>query len=202
MVGSQSYAAHDTGPETFLNLVNDLPASLLTEAPLALADLPKEEEPMAANVFATRLAFLAEFRDYLLFIADDVREEAAARLIGLVTSGIAPDGFCAVLLAESVTLLEGGSASDDTLSRADMDILITANDTFELMRVLEEVTVNSSFAPEEYLSQLALYIQRTHSQTASKLAGKEAALFKLEEVRLALARNLARAMVVGFDNPF
>jgi nuclear pore complex protein Nup85 len=25
---------------------------------------------------------------------------------------------------------------------------------------------------------------------------------KLEEVRLALARNLARAVIVGFDNPF
>ena len=63
------------------------------------------------------------------------------------------------------------------------------------MRVLEEVTVYADFAADEYLAQLT-----THLRGSTR--GHAAALNKLEEVRLALARNLARALVVGFDNPF
>jgi nuclear pore complex protein Nup85 len=95
----------------------------------------------------------------------------------------------------------------------DPEILFTSNDSFELLRILEEVTSNSSFAPEEYLYSLIVYLQRqtaTSSTITSSEAGIEAttkqgqaeAYRKLEEVRLALARNLARALVVGFENPF
>ena len=99
------------GPEAFLRLVDTLPPSLLKEAPLALANLPMEDEPTPASVFASRLTFLSEFRDYLLFTAEGMRDRAAARLVGLLTSGVAPSSFWAVLLAESVPLLEGASRS-------------------------------------------------------------------------------------------
>lgn len=81
----------------------------------------------------------------------------------------------------------------------DTEILFTSNDTFELLRVLEEVTSNASFAPDDYLSQLSQILLR---QNPGDVKDMSAALRKLEEVRLALARNLARALVVGFDNPF
>jgi nuclear pore complex protein Nup85 len=92
----------------------------------------------------------------------------------------------------------------------DPDILFTSNDSFELLRVLDEVTQNSSYAPEEYLDSLIIYLQRSEStataagQVAEKVTemGMPEANRKLDQVRLALARNLARALVVGFENPF
>jgi nuclear pore complex protein Nup85 len=71
--------------------------------------------------------------------------------------------------------------------------------------------VNSTFAPSDYLTQIVEYMQRKSRSTTdgnekegpgSKVVDYTPALRKLEEVRLALARNLARALVVGFDNPF
>lgn len=83
-------------------------------------------------------------------------------------------------------------------------MLFSTNDTFELMRVLEEVSVNATYNPRDYLDQSSTLLRRT-----TKAAGKNVeredrsmSLRKLEEVRLALARNLARAMVMGFDGPF
>ncbi len=107
---------------------------------------------------------------------------------------------------------------------ADEEILFSSNDTFELLRVLEEVSSNSTYAPSEYLSQVERHLDRQRSSSASsskqqkseekvengntrvksKPEGEKyvATYRKLEEVRLALGRNLARALVVGFDNPF
>jgi nuclear pore complex protein Nup85 len=92
----------------------------------------------------------------------------------------------------------------------DPDILFTSNDSFELLRVLDEVTQNSSYAPEEYLDSLIIYLERSEStataagQATEKVMkmGLPEANRKLDQVRLALARNLARALVVGFENPF
>jgi nuclear pore complex protein Nup85 len=101
---------------------------------------------------------------------------------------------------------------------SDSEILFSSNDTFELLRVLEEVMANASFAQEDYLGQLALVLvsqrkaepkegsdQRGDGKAEAALdkkQGMDEAQRKMEEVRLALARNLARALVVGFDNPF
>jgi nuclear pore complex protein Nup85 len=75
--------------------------------------------------------------------------------------------------------------------------------------VLEEVMTNASFAPKDYLEQLILLLGRKEERGGQRLVngaadrqGMEIAIRKMEEVRLALARNLARALVVGFDNPF
>jgi nuclear pore complex protein Nup85 len=93
----------------------------------------------------------------------------------------------------------------------DPDILFTSNDSFELLRVLDEVTQNSNYAPEEYLDSLVIYLQRSEASTSSASGqaaekvtkmGLPEANRKLDQVRLALARNLARALVVGFENPF
>ena len=93
----------------------------------------------------------------------------------------------------------------------DPDILFTSTDSFEILRILDEVTQNSSYASEEYLYSLVIYLRRdespessTTTQTVETItkAGLAEAHRKLDQVRLAVARNLARSLVVGFDNPF
>lgn len=83
------------------------------------------------------------------------------------------------------------------------------------MRVLEEVSSNSRYAAEDYLPRLSRYLRRKSSIASDENGtGRRVevdrpfdekaqldAWNKLEEVRLALARNLARALVVGFDDP-
>ena len=62
---------------------------------------------------------------------------------------------------------------------------------------------NASFAPNEYLFQLGRYLRRSSGAADSdEKSGMALARRKMEEVRLALARNLARALIIGFDNPF
>jgi nuclear pore complex protein Nup85 len=83
-------------------------------------------------------------------------------------------------------------------------VLIDSKSTFEIMRVLEDVASNAEFAAKEYVGQLQAYLVCTAARAdASKAVnGKkedqshDEALRKLEEVRLALARNLARALVL------
>jgi nuclear pore complex protein Nup85 len=109
------------GEDEFLHLVETLPPTLLSEAPLALKSLELDvtgiyDDPSQTtlSVFASRLTFLSEFRDYILFMRQGSREQAAGRLVNLLTSGIAPVGFWAVLLVESISLLEGGFMRLDT----------------------------------------------------------------------------------------
>ena len=73
-----------------------------------------------------------------------------------------------------------------------MELLINSANTFEIMRVLEDVKNGAAVAPEAYLGQLAVYLRGDTST----------ALRKLEEVRLALARNLARSLVVDIHEPY
>lgn len=90
----------------------------------------------------------------------------------------------------------------------DPDILFTSLDSFELLRILDEITQNSSYAPEEYLYNLITYLHRDAPAAAGQTVeavtklGLSEANRRLDQVRLALARNLARALVVGFENPF
>jgi len=83
---------------------------------------------------------------------------------------------------------------------------IDSKSTFEIMRVLEDVAINAEYAAKEYIGQLQtyLYCKSARADASKAINGKkedqtfDEALSKLEEVRLALARNLARALV--FDN--
>ncbi len=70
---------------------------------------------------------------------------------------------------------------------------------------MEEVTTNARFNPDDYLGPLSTMLRRKAKDTAQTKESEkvyDAARRKLEEVRLALARNLARALVAGFDTPF
>ncbi|TXT13662.1 hypothetical protein VHUM_01029 [Vanrija humicola] len=208
-----AYVEH--GSAEFLRLVDSLPPTMLHDAPLTLNELQHGDltdydglqSKTTMVMFASRLTFLSEFRDYLLYLGQGAKDKAAAKLVNLLTSSIAPVEFWSVLLAESVDLLE------------DAAILFSSNDTFELMRVLDDVVSNSRSAPVEYLRQLWRHLERQPAEGGSAngtkaangvgakagdevSAGTKIARRKLDEVRLALARNLARALVDGFDNPF
>lgn len=87
------------------------------------------------------------------------------------------------------------------VDRIDPELLIKEQETFELMRVLEEVMGNATFAHNDYLGQLAVYLDsrnKSKQTQGDKTSGGRdwtSAREKMEEVRLALARNLARALV-------
>lgn len=79
------------------------------------------------------------------------------------------------------------------------------------MRILEEILLNSKYNPSSYLNYLRIYLDKNKKIMSSVMKGKgkdsgavewQQTLLKLEEVRLALARNLARALVSGSDGPF
>jgi nuclear pore complex protein Nup85 len=193
----ETYIEH--GPEEYLKQVNSLPANLLSEAPMLLEDDFDDEDGASPHaLYAQRLIFLAEFRDYLLFMAEGTRDRAAIRILSLIDSPTTPVAFVAVLLAESVELLE------------DEEIHLGPTATFELMRILEDILGAARFAPHDYLHMLWEYLERTEPQSGkgkangatkkeSKAEQEESALRKLEVVRLALARNLSRAMVAGLE---
>jgi hypothetical protein len=102
----------------------------------------------------------------------------------------------------------------------DEEVLLSASDTFELMRQLEEITTGASYAPEQYLGSLYRLTQST-SSTASKITratsdnrllpsraqqeknrennieGMRTTLKGLDAVRLAAVRNLSRVSMMG-----
>lgn len=102
-----------------METVDTLPSSVLNDAPLALQKLQTDESypingdngQSVISIFASRLAFLSEFRDYILFKNQGMKDKAAQRLVGLLISGVTPVEFWAVLLFQSIILLEGKSAS-------------------------------------------------------------------------------------------
>jgi hypothetical protein len=59
------------------------------------------------GMISSQLAFLGSFRDYLLFVQYGELHKAGQALGQLIQSVIAPRGFWAILLAESIDLLEG-----------------------------------------------------------------------------------------------
>lgn len=53
-----------------------------------------------------RLSFLARYRDFLALYAAGARRDAAQLLVLLLTSGVAPKKWWAVMLLDAVPLLE------------------------------------------------------------------------------------------------
>lgn len=85
-------------------------------------------------------------------------------------------------------------------------MVVSSANTFEIMRVLEDVVDSAQYAPKEYLSQLEHFLTRQSSDQAGGPVTRgedfSGARRKLEEVRLALARNLARSLVLNVHDQF
>ena len=96
---------------------------------------------------------------------------------------------------------------------------MSASDTFELMRQLEEITTGASYAPEQYLGSLyrltqssSPYSKTTRAMSDNRLLpsraqqeknrendieGMRTTLKGLDAVRLAEVRNLSRVSMLG-----
>lgn len=105
----QSGSGLMVGEEEFLRIVAELPPSLLQD-PTDVDDVKGELFAAHLPIHTARLAFLAGFRDFLLYRQQGASELASAKLISLITADAAPIGLRGVLLAESIPLLEGESS--------------------------------------------------------------------------------------------
>eukprot|EP00842_Homolaphlyctis_polyrhiza_P005684 jgi/Hompol1/6116/HPOL_000709-RA len=122
-----------------------------------------------------RLAFLVRYRQFHILYAAKSYRQAGVALIDMLTSSNTPTIFWRALLLDAIPLLESPVA------------VFTVNETFELMRCLEDVVVRSKreklripFAP------------KVASSLETAANGEDASLSLL---RMALARNLASAML-------
>ncbi|TPX31997.1 hypothetical protein SmJEL517_g04804 [Synchytrium microbalum] len=104
--------------------------------------------------------------------------KAASKIILLMTSGIAPHSFWGMLLLDALPMLEG------------TQVVFGVADTYELMRCLQYICTSHKSA--EYLG---MYGQEGHAYGGKR--GLSSA--NLDVIRAALARNLARAMVVELE---
>lgn len=66
-----------------------------------------QPSPINYSVFQTKISFLAQYRDFHAFFAQGDRQQAAAQLVHLIKSGVCPRRFVAVLLLDTIPLLEG-----------------------------------------------------------------------------------------------
>jgi nuclear pore complex protein Nup85 len=79
--------------------------------------------------------------------------------------------------------------------RPDPDVLLSAKDTFELLRHVEDIAQSSRYAPESYLSALYRLTSRTSGQGGGKADDKpdyEETMKALDLVRIAGLANLGR----------
>lgn len=148
-------------------------------------------------VLASRLSFLPTYRDFLEAYESGDRRKAADLLVRMLVNGLAPVGFWAVLLLDSIPLLEGecqqscrpGAAPFATSANpsarvvllfvlgsfdpSDSEILFPSQDAYELLRHVEEVVSASSHSPADYLSYL-VRLQSARGSTARSKARTKA----------------------------
>ncbi|GAA5988849.1 hypothetical protein JCM10908_006197 [Rhodotorula pacifica] len=188
----------------------DAPSSPTTTGLPSLAHLPSLTSD-ALRPHLSRLAFLARYRDFLaLYATAGARREAAQLLVLLLTSGVAPKKWWAVMLLDAVPLLETAP------------VLVSLAETYELLRILEEILspIVVSTPPRDIFGSLELLGRLSEASaeetaTASKTTQKKKkasnggaksapgeekekdserlrrALGQMDVVRASLARHLA-----------
>jgi len=88
----------------FIAKVTELPPSLLQH--LGDVDGIKTEDE-APYVFTPRLAFLAQFNEFVHARRNEDYAKASSLVVSLLNTDLSPVGIRAVLLADAVPLLEG-----------------------------------------------------------------------------------------------
>ncbi|XP_027811531.1 nuclear pore complex protein Nup85 [Marmota flaviventris] len=121
-----------------------------------------------AMMLSDRLTFLGKYREFHRLYGEKRFGDAASLLLSLMTSQIAPRSFWMTLLTDALPLLE------------QKQVIFSAEQTYELMRCLEDLT---SGKPERA------------EPDAQRLQDDDIETTKVEMLRLALARNLARAII-------
>lgn len=215
------------GCDAYCAVVDSIPLSLLNKAsqemdqdvtfPVDSSSLSNEAAdksmPSQNSTFhSNRLLFLAKYRDFHLLHAKNDLHSAAALLLELLTSNLVPEPFRAVLLIDSLPFLQS-------------DVLMwTSKETFELLRILDEILTASASHPsqaEYYLTALERIVAPTGKFASEKkkqydqeivdisfsdevdltklrshaINDPVAAIRRLDILRLLLAKDLARNVV-------
>lgn len=121
-----------------------------------------------AMMLSDRLTFLGKYREFHRLYGEKRFVDAASLLLSLMTSQIAPRSFWMTLLTDALPLLE------------QKQVIFSAEQTYELLRCLEDLTSGRPLCGEPDAQQL----QDDDIETT-----------KVEILRLALARNLARSII-------
>lgn len=121
-----------------------------------------------AMLLSDRLTFLGKYREFHKLYGEKRFSEAAKLLLSLMTAKIAPRSFWMTLLTDALPLLE------------QKEVIFSADQTHELMFCLEELTSS---------------LNTTAGGTDRPMQDEDIELTKVELLRLALARNLAMAIV-------
>lgn len=130
------------------------------------SDLDLIDNLGSAMLLSDRLTFLGQYREFHKLYGEKHFVEAATLLLSLMTAKIAPQSFWMTLLTDALPLLE------------QRQVIFSADQTYELMHCLEELTAGNA-GPSLDQSMQDADIETT----------------KVELLRLALARNLAQAIV-------
>ncbi|XP_047613557.1 nuclear pore complex protein Nup85 isoform X1 [Phacochoerus africanus] len=121
-----------------------------------------------AMMLSDRLTFLGKYREFHRLYGEKRFVDAATLLLSLMTSQIAPRSFWMTLLTDALPLLE------------QKQVIFSAEQTYELMRCLEDLTSERPAHGEPDAQQL----QDDDIETT-----------KVEMLRIGLARNLARSII-------
>ncbi|XP_021031554.1 nuclear pore complex protein Nup85 [Mus caroli] len=132
------------------------------------SDLDLIDNLGSAMMLSDRLTFLGKYREFHRLYGEKRFGDAASLLLSLMTSQIAPRSFWMTLLTDALPLLE------------QKQVIFSAEQTYELMRCLEDL---ASGRPE------------CGEPDAQRLQDDDIETTKVEMLRLALARNLARAII-------
>ncbi|XP_041076035.1 nuclear pore complex protein Nup85-like, partial [Polyodon spathula] len=130
------------------------------------SDLDLIDNLGSAMLLSDRLTFLGKYREFHKLYGEKRFAEAAKLLLSLMTARIAPRSFWMTLLTDALPLLE------------QKQVIFSADQTYELMHCLEELTSGKT-EPSDKCT-----VQEEDIETT-----------KVELLRLALARNLAAAIV-------
>uniref|UniRef100_A0A1A7WRF3 Nuclear pore complex protein Nup85 n=1 Tax=Iconisemion striatum TaxID=60296 RepID=A0A1A7WRF3_9TELE len=132
------------------------------------SDLDLIDNLGSAMLLSDRLTFLGKYREFHKLYGEKRFRDAAKLLLSLMTAKIAPQSFWMTLLTDALPLLE------------QKEVIFSAEQTYELMYCLEELTSSLNIAtlgPDGPMQE------------------EDVEVTKVEMLRLALARNLASAIV-------
>ncbi|KAI8815312.1 nucleoporin Nup85-like protein [Cladochytrium replicatum] len=154
----------------------------LAKASEILDGLPSSTLESVVSTSGDRMNFLINYRQFHALYIGKQYQEAATLLVQLLNSATAPKWLSITLLVDALPLL----VMDE--------VLFGANDTFELMRCLEDVVI--SHKSTHFLSASVMG-KAMKAGDEGGVNGSSDPEKTLEMIRLALTRNVARAIVSG-----
>ncbi|KAJ3003509.1 UNVERIFIED_CONTAM: Nucleoporin nup85, partial [Siphonaria sp. JEL0065] len=131
------------------------------------------------------IAVLSKLVSFQEFYESQVWNECGAALLELLTGLPTPKWVWGRLLVDSVGILEGDS------------LVFGVDETYELLRCLEEV--GSGVCQWEGKGVVSEGKKKGGDDMETDEDGGDVEVVSMEVVRLALSRNLARAMMGGFE---